>query len=85
MNRMFFGSTHDSVDNLMPIERDRLLCRAFQHKALRARRLIIWISKDKLAIGDEESRHTTLESLEPIQLESLAISSKQEYGEFRSV
>ncbi|EXJ94555.1 hypothetical protein A1O1_02951 [Capronia coronata CBS 617.96] len=49
-----FGGVHDELEDLTPEERDRLVQRAFQHSALRARRPVIWLPRDDLGVSDEE-------------------------------
>ncbi|KAF2100567.1 DUF221-domain-containing protein, partial [Rhizodiscina lignyota] len=53
-----FGSFHDVIEDLTPEERDRLIQRAFLHKALQARRPVIWIPRDDLGVSDDEVRRT---------------------------
>ena len=49
-----FSGIHDELEDLTPDERDRLVQRAFQHEALRARRPVIWIPRDDLGVSDDE-------------------------------
>jgi calcium permeable stress-gated cation channel len=49
-----FGGVNDELEDLTPEERDRLVQRAFQHSALRARRPVIWIPRDELGVSDDE-------------------------------
>jgi hypothetical protein len=49
-----FGGVHDELEDLTPDERDKLVQRAFQHSALRARRPVIWIPRDELGVSDDE-------------------------------
>jgi calcium permeable stress-gated cation channel len=51
-----FGGVNDELEDLTPDERDRLVQRAFQHSALRARRPVIWIPRDELGVSDDEVR-----------------------------
>lgn len=53
-----FGDFNDEIEDLTPEERDTLVRRAFLHKALRARRPIIWIPKDDLGVSADEVRRT---------------------------
>ena len=53
-----FSGIHDEIEDLTPEDRDRLVQRAFQHTALRARRPVIWIPRDDLGISDDEIRRT---------------------------
>ena len=53
-----FAGIHDEIEDLTPDERDRLVQRAFQHEALRARRPVIWIPRDDLGVSDDEIRRT---------------------------
>ncbi|KAI9767469.1 MAG: hypothetical protein M1840_005698 [Geoglossum simile] len=55
-----FSGLHDVVEDLTPDERDKLVQRAFQHEALRAKRPVIWIPRDKLGISDDEVYRTQL-------------------------
>lgn len=49
-----FGGVNDELEDLTPEERDKLVQRAFQHSALRARRPVIWIPRDELGVSDNE-------------------------------
>ncbi|KAJ9613433.1 hypothetical protein H2200_003375 [Cladophialophora chaetospira] len=49
-----FGGVNDELEDLTPEERDKLVQRAFQHSALRARRPVIWIPRDELGVSDDE-------------------------------
>src|SRR5690606_29469687 len=49
-----FDDIPDEIEDLSPEERDRLVSRAFQHSALRAKRPVIWIPRDDLGIADDE-------------------------------
>lgn len=51
-----FQGIHDEIQDLTPEERDKLVQRAFQHEALRARRPVIWIPRDELGVSDDEIR-----------------------------
>ncbi|KAL8972880.1 MAG: hypothetical protein Q9183_000307 [Haloplaca sp. 2 TL-2023] len=53
-----FSGLNDEIEDLTPEERDRLVQRAFQHTALRARRPVIWIPRDDLGISDDEIQRT---------------------------
>ena len=53
-----FGGAHDEIEDLSPDERDALVARAFQHRAMRARRPVIWVPKDDLGVSDDEIRRT---------------------------
>ncbi|KAI4276994.1 MAG: hypothetical protein LQ337_002102 [Flavoplaca oasis] len=53
-----FSGLHDEIEDLTPEERDKLVRRAFQHSALRARRPVIWIPRDDLGVCDDEIRRT---------------------------
>ena len=53
-----FSGIHDEIEDLTPDERDKLIRRAFQHAALRARRPVIWIPRDDLGISEDEIRQT---------------------------
>lgn len=53
-----FGAFSDEIEDLTPEERDRLIQRAFLHKALQARRPVIWIPRDDLGVSDDEVRRT---------------------------
>ena len=54
---LFAGIT-DEIEDLAADERDRLVRRAFQHSALRAKRPVIWIPRDELGVSDDEIRRT---------------------------
>ncbi|EXJ84411.1 hypothetical protein A1O3_05078 [Capronia epimyces CBS 606.96] len=49
-----FGGVHDELEDLTPEERDKLVQRAFQHSALRARRPVIWLPRDEMGVSDDE-------------------------------
>jgi hypothetical protein len=51
-----FAGVNDELEDLTPDERDKLVQRAFQHSALRARRPVIWIPRDDLGVSDDEVR-----------------------------
>ena len=53
-----FSGLHDEIEDLTPDERDKLVQRAFQHSALRARRPVIWIQRDDLGVSDDEIKRT---------------------------
>ncbi|KAI1624840.1 hypothetical protein EDD37DRAFT_628140 [Exophiala viscosa] len=54
LTEALFSGVSDELEDLTPDERDRLVQRAFQHSALRARRPVIWIPRDELGISDDE-------------------------------
>ena len=53
-----FAGINDEIEDLTPEQRDKLVQRAFQHEALRARRPVIWIPRDDLGVGDDEILRT---------------------------
>ncbi|KAL8783747.1 MAG: hypothetical protein Q9213_004428 [Squamulea squamosa] len=53
-----FSGLNDEIEDLTPEERDKLVQRAFQHSALRARRPVIWVPRDDLGVSDDEIRRT---------------------------
>ncbi|KAK4691032.1 calcium permeable stress-gated cation channel, partial [Lecanoromycetidae sp. Uapishka_2] len=53
-----FSGINDEIEDLTPDERDKLVQRAFQHEALRARRPVIWIPRDDLGVSDDEIMRT---------------------------
>lgn len=53
-----FSGLNDEIEDLTPEERDKLVQRAFQHEALRAKRPVIWIPRDELGISDDEIHRT---------------------------
>ena len=53
-----FSGINDEIEDLTPDERDKLIQRAFQHEALRAKRPVIWIPRDKLGVSDDEIYRT---------------------------
>ena len=53
-----FSGLNDEIEDLTPEERDKLVQRAFQHEALRAKRPVIWIPRDELGVSDDEVRRT---------------------------
>jgi type II secretory pathway pseudopilin PulG len=55
---VLFGGFSDELEDLTPEERDTLIRYSFQHSALRARRPVVWIPRDKLGISDDEIERT---------------------------
>ncbi|KAF8456791.1 hypothetical protein BDZ91DRAFT_525406 [Kalaharituber pfeilii] len=53
-----FDDIPDEIEDLDVDERDRLVARAFQHSAMRAKRPVIWIPRDDLGISDDEIYRT---------------------------
>lgn len=53
---VLFSGFADELEDLTPEERDTLVRYAFQHSALRARRPVVWIPRDKLGVSDDEIR-----------------------------
>ena len=53
-----FAGINDDIEDLTSDERDKLVQRAFQHEALRARRPVIWIPRDDLGVSDDEIYRT---------------------------
>jgi len=53
-----FSGINDEIEDLTPEERDKLVQRAFQHAALRAKRPVIWIPRDELGVSDDEIYRT---------------------------
>lgn len=53
-----FAGINDEIEDLTPDQRDKLVQRAFQHEALRARRPVIWIPRDDLGVSDDEILRT---------------------------
>ena len=53
-----FSGLNDEIEDLTPDERDKLVQRAFQHDALRAKRPVIWIPRDDLGVSDDEIYRT---------------------------
>ncbi|KAF8424929.1 DUF221 domain-containing protein [Tirmania nivea] len=51
---VLFDDIPDEIEDLSSEERDRLVARAFQHEALRAKRPVIWIPRDDLGISEDE-------------------------------
>ena len=54
----YFGAFSDEIQDLGPRERDLLVEHAFKHRALRARRPVIWVPRDDLGVSDDEIRRT---------------------------
>ena len=54
----YFGGFSDEIEDLGPRQRDALVERAFKHRALRARRPVIWLPRDDLGVSDDEIRQT---------------------------
>ena len=57
-SNQFFGAFSDEIEDLGPKQRDALVEHAFKHKALRARRPVIWIPRDDLGVSDDEIHRT---------------------------
>lgn len=53
-----FSGLNDEIEDLTPDERDKLVQRAFQHEALRAKRPVVWIPRDDLGVSDDEIYRT---------------------------
>lgn len=53
---VLFSGFADELEDLTPDERDLLVRYAFQHRALRAKRPVVWIPRDKLGVSDDEIR-----------------------------
>ena len=53
---VLFSGFADELEDLTPEERDLLVRYAFQHSALRAKRPVVWIPRDKLGVSDDEIR-----------------------------
>lgn len=53
---VLFSGFADELEDLTPEERDLLVRYAFQHTALRAKRPVVWIPRDKLGVSDDEIR-----------------------------
>lgn len=53
-----FSGIKAELQDLTPEERDKLVRRAFQHEALRAKRPVIWIPRDDLGVSDDEIHRT---------------------------
>ena len=53
---VLFSGFADELEDLTPEERDLLVRYAFQHAALRAKRPVVWIPRDKLGVSDDEIR-----------------------------
>ena len=58
MGEALFAGINDEIEDLTPEDRDKLVQRAFQHEALRARRPVIWIPRDDIGVSDDEIRRT---------------------------
>ncbi|CAD6580331.1 MAG: hypothetical protein ASARMPREDX12_009526 [Alectoria sarmentosa] len=58
MGEALFAGINDEIEDLTPDERNKLVQRAFQHEALRARRPVIWIPRDDLGVSDDEIYQT---------------------------
>lgn len=53
-SRNLFEDLQDQLEVLTPEQREALIERAFQHKALRAKRPAIWIPEDDLGVAKDE-------------------------------
>ena len=58
LHTALFSGLNDEIEDLTPEERDKLVRRAFQHEALRAKRPVIWIPRDELGVSDDEVYRT---------------------------
>nr|POF24041.1 uncharacterized protein rsn1 [Quercus suber]POF24055.1 uncharacterized protein rsn1 [Quercus suber] len=51
---ILFSGFADELEDLTPEERDLLVRYSFQHSALRAKRPVVWIPRDRLGVSDDE-------------------------------
>ncbi|KAK5111447.1 hypothetical protein LTR62_004899 [Meristemomyces frigidus] len=51
---VLFSGFADELEDLTPDERDILVRYAFQHSALRSKRPVVWIPRDRLGVSDDE-------------------------------
>ena len=51
---VLFSGFADELEDLTSEERDTLVRYAFQHSALRTKRPVVWIPRDKLGVSDDE-------------------------------
>ena len=63
---VLFSGFADELEDLTPEERDLLVRYAFQHAALRARRPVVWIPRDKLGVSDDEIKRAKKMSTVPV-------------------
>ena len=56
---ILFSGFADELEDLTPDDRDLLVRYSFQHTALRARRPVVWIPRDKLGVSDDEIKRAT--------------------------
>ncbi|KAK4542665.1 hypothetical protein LTR36_006237 [Oleoguttula mirabilis] len=59
---VLFSGFADELEDLTSEERDLLVRYAFQHAALRAKRPVVWIPRDKLGVSDDEIKRARLMS-----------------------
>ena len=57
-SELLFEGFHDEIEDLTPDERDKLVRRAFQHRAVRANRPSVWVPRDTFGISDDVIRCT---------------------------
>ena len=67
---VLYGDFAEDLEDLAPEDRDLLVRYAFQHSALRARRPVVWIPRDKLGVSDDEIRRTK-------QMSTVEVDSQQ--------
>ena len=63
---VLFSGFADELEDLTPEERDLLVRYAFQHTALRAKRPVVWIPRDKLGVSDDEIKRARKMSTVPV-------------------
>lgn len=64
---VLFAGFADELEDLTPEERDLLVRYAFQHSALRAKRPVVWIPRDKLGVSDDEIKRAKKMSTVQVQ------------------
>ena len=64
---VLFSGFADELEDLTPDERDLLVRYAFQHSALRAKRPVIWIPRDRLGVSDDEIKRAKKMSTVSVQ------------------
>ena len=72
---ILYSGFADELEDLTPEDRDLLVRYAFQHSALRARRPVIWIPRDRLGVSDDEIKRA--QRMSTVEIETAA-GKKQE-------
>lgn len=78
---VLFSGFADELEDLTPEERDLLVRYAFQHSALRAKRPVVWIPRDKLGVSDDEIKRAKKMSTVRVSADVLSGEKEKAGGE----